>query len=151
MATQTLNLSYTVHDDFDSVYQQLLDFRKFGALHPFMKQVNLLSENNGAALYEVFEEIKLLGFIPMKPNYKVEVTQNATDKTIRYYSEAQKGVYLTIDFSFVEDLNNKCIQVIEAISLKSNPIVGFVFLRILKNAHMPVFKNMDSAGLNKRW
>jgi hypothetical protein len=133
-AKQTLTIKDDFKTDIGILYDHFYDLRKYGELHPFMKEVKIVSDNSpGFIEYEVCEEIKLFGFIKYCPNYKVKVFEKNKYNHIVYTSEVKKGVFLTINLYFT--VNDGVINFREDIDVSGNPIVVSVFLRIVKNAH----------------
>ena len=64
MAKKTLLLYHSFDRKFDDVYEHILDFKKFGEIHPLMKKVTELSKIEPNSInYEVNEEALLLGFL----------------------------------------------------------------------------------------
>jgi hypothetical protein len=43
MAIKTILLNHSFDRKFDDVYEHILDFKKFGEIHPLMKEVTELS------------------------------------------------------------------------------------------------------------
>jgi hypothetical protein len=131
---QTLTIKDDFKTDIGILYDHFYDFRKYGQLHPFMKEVKVVSDNSPEFIeYEVYEELKLLGFIKYCPNYKVKVFEKNKCRHIVYTSEVKKGVSLTINLYFNE--NDGTVNFREDIEVSGNPIIVSVFLRIVKNAH----------------
>jgi SAM-dependent MidA family methyltransferase len=62
--------------------------------------------------YRVKESLKLWNFIPMKPDYEVEVIISQPEKHIQYTSEVSKGIFLTIDYTFIEDTKKNTAKVL---------------------------------------
>lgn len=133
-AKQTLTIKDNFKTDIGLLYDQFYDFRKYGQLHPFMKEVSIVLDKSPEFIeYEVCEELKLLGFIKYCPNYKVKVFEKNKYRHIVYTSEVKKGVFLTINLYFTE--SNGIVNFREDIEVSGNPIIVSVFLRIVKNAH----------------
>lgn len=139
-----LNLQHFLPNDFEIVYGALLDFKKFGELHPFMTDVKVLENRSPEYMeYEIREEVVFLGFIKNKPRYAAKVMELEKHKKIRYTSAVKKNIFLTIDFSFSVTKNGKLL-VNEEIELRCNKIIGFFFLKLLQKAHLQFFKNLRS-------
>ena len=136
----SITLYYTVHQPFDRIYLSLLDFKQFGQLHPYMKSVEIVNQSEHAIEYLVHEKLKLWGFTPIAPCYKATITEVEKNKHIRYWSEVQKGLFLTIDFTFKTYAENTSTEVYEQIALKGTPWVHTIFLSILKKSHRHIFK-----------
>lgn len=143
MATQTLHLQHSFDSEFAAVYESILDFKKFGELHPFMIEVNELSKtaSNGIE-YEVKEETVLLGFLKMKPEYKAEVIEIEPHKHVRYVSNVKGGIVLVIDFRFTQAENPHRVVVSETIEVKGNRLLIAYFMTIVKKAHLQLFENL---------
>lgn len=139
-----LNLQHVLPNEFEIVYKALLDFKKFGELHPYMKEVTLLEDRSPEYIeYQIVEEIYFFGFIKNHPRYTAKVIETSKHKTIRYTSPVKKNILLTIDFSF-SVTKNGMLCVTEEIELRCNKIVGFFFLNILQKAHLQFFRNLRS-------
>jgi hypothetical protein len=137
----SITLTHTLDTDFDTVYQCLLDFKKFGDVHPYMVKVDELERTPEFINYTVKERrVMVLGIIPMWPKYTAKVFEVEQGKHIRYTSPVQRGVNLVIDFT-LEKQNGKTI-VTEDVVVTANPIIAKVFLGILKKAHLQVFNNL---------
>lgn len=138
-AKQTLIIKEEFKIDIGTLYDHFYDFRKYGQLHPFMKEVKLVLDNSPEFIeYEVCEELKLLGLIKYCPNYKVRVFEKNKYRHIIYTSEVKKGVCLTINLYFTE--SRGIIRFREDIEVTGNPIIVSVFLRIVKNAHDKLYR-----------
>lgn len=143
MATKILILNHSFTGDLARVYDSILDFRKFGQLHPYMVNVHELNKTdmNGMA-YKVNEEVLLLGFLKMRPEYNVEVLEIEKDKHVRYVSNVKGGIVLVIDFNFVYDKNTHQVELAEHIVVKGNRWLIAYFITILKKAHLQLFDNL---------
>jgi hypothetical protein len=134
-------LNHTLKKDADFVYNHLLDFKKFGEVHPYMVKVEELERYDEFVNYNVKERrVMILGIIPMWPVYTAKVFEVEKGRHIRYTSPVQKGVDLVIDLT----LNHKggVTHVNEYIEVTTNPIIAKVFLGILKKAHLEVFEKL---------
>lgn len=136
---QTLIIKDDFKVDISTLYDHFCDFRKYGKLHPFMKEVNVILDKSPEFIeYEVCEELKLLGLITYCPNYKVRVFEKNKHRHIVYTSEVKRGVFLTINLYFTE--NNGIIHFREEIEVTGNRFIVSVFLRIVKNAHDKLYR-----------
>ncbi len=144
-ANHNFTIEHSFTSPFKNVYNVILDFTKFGHFHPHMKTVKVVSKAQPNEIeYEVDEELLLLGFIKLRPNYKATVLEIEKHKHIKYVSQVKKNVYLTIDFTFSENRETGITKVIEKADVKSNPIVASVFLNLLKRSHLQLFQNFNS-------
>jgi len=141
----TTTLHYTVYQPLNNVYKSLYDFKVFGRLHPYMKSVKIMNQSENSVECLVHEQLKLWGFIPMAPCYRVIVTEVEKDKRIRYSSEVKKGLFLTIEFILEQKLTHTT-EVIEQISLEGQSWVHQIFLSLLKKSHRHVFKMMHQTS-----
>jgi hypothetical protein len=143
MATKTLHLQHSLDGELSRVYEYILDFKKFGEIHPYMVEVNELSKTaNKGIEYEVKEETVLLGFLKMKPEYKAEVIEIEPFKHIRYVSNVKGGIVLVIDFTFTEDKNLNRVVVSETIQVQGNRFLIAYFISILQKAHLQLFAHL---------
>ncbi len=125
--------------DVSTLYQHFYDLRKYGELHPFMKEVTVVDDKSPEYIeYDVCEELRLLGFIKYCPNYKVKVYEKDKYKHILYTSEVKKGIFLTINLYFTETEGKTYFR--EKIEVSGNKIVVSVFMKILKNAHEKLYR-----------
>jgi len=119
------------------------DLHLFGKHHPYMKKVvdleNTLKTSN---TYRVYESLKLWGIIPMKPIYDVSVQIIESEKHIRYTSEVSKGVFLDIDYTFIEDSTTNTVKIIEAIELVGFPIINSIFIQLIKKSHAKLIEGI---------
>lgn len=143
----SLHLSYSINGSFNEVYTSILDFKKFGQLHPYMKSVEVIAQSNNTMEYIVHEKLKLWGIIPMKPCYQATIVEVEKNKHIRYLSEVKKGLFLTVDFIFEIPSNGQAIQIAEHITLQGNPWVHAVFLSLLRKSHEHVFKSLQKNSI----
>ncbi|MCW3103990.1 MAG: hypothetical protein JWO09_2430 [Bacteroidetes bacterium] len=118
------------------LYPYFLDFEKFGELHPLMQKVT----KTGTNTFYINESVLLLGFIPMKPEYTVEVAE--TDGTITYNSHVRKGVDLQIRFSFSED-GNGYTTITEQVDVKAITVIARILLHTIKKAHTDIFRSLE--------
>lgn len=139
----SLHLSYTINGSFNEVYASLLDFKKFGQLHPYMKSVEIIGQTNNSIEYLVHEKLNLWGIIPLKPCYQATIVEVEKNKHIRYLSEVKKGLFLTVDFTFKNKSGDNTIHIDEDITLKGNPLAHGVFLSLLKKSHKHVLKSLQ--------
>ncbi len=139
----TLEHSFVGH--FASVYESILDLRKFGELHPYMIDVSELpgTARNGIE-YSIKEEVLLLGFLKMNPEYKAEVIEIEKNKHVQYISNVKGGIKLVIDFTFSHDENRRAVYVSEQINIMGNWFLIAYFSTILQKAHLQLFDNLTT-------
>ncbi len=139
-----LTLTEEFDIDLKLLYQQFLDLRKYGKHHPVMTDVKIILDNTPEFVeYEINEALKLLGFIKMNPNYKAKVFEIEKGKHLQYTSQVKPSVFLTIDIYFSENAGKT--KVVENMSVTGNIIITSIFLRILKKAHLGLFKNLSNS------
>lgn len=139
----SITLNHTLHKDFDFVYTYLLDFKKFGSVHPYMVKVEELERCEEFVNYNVKERrVMILGIIPMWPVYTAKVFEVEKGKHIRYTSPVQKGVDLVIDLTLTH--TNGVTHVNEEIVVTCNAIIAKMFLGILRKAHLEVFDRFNA-------
>ncbi|AEI51638.1 SRPBCC family protein [Runella slithyformis] len=143
MATKTIHLEHAFAGDFILVYESIADFRKFGELHPYMVEVRQLSETirNGIE-YRVKEELLLLGFLKIHPQYNAEVIEITKNKHIQYVSNVKGGMVLVIDFTFFYDENRREVRVSEHITITGNRLLIAYFATVLQKAHVQLFDKL---------
>jgi len=118
------------------LYPYFHDFEKFGELHPLMKKVT----KTGTKTFYVNESVLLLGFIPMKPEYSVEVVENGG--TIIYNSHVRKGVDLQIRFSFSEH-GDGYTTITEQVDVTAIAVIARILLYTIKKAHTDIFRALE--------
>jgi hypothetical protein len=139
--TLHLKLVHLMPDSMEIIYENLLDFELFGKLHPYMKTVKKLQNNNHHVEYEVREQVRLLGFIRIYPKYRAKVYEIEKFKHIRYESQVKRNIFLRIDFKISKN-KNEAIIISEEVTLESGKLIGKYFLNILKKAHIQFFRNL---------
>jgi hypothetical protein len=132
----TLTLKAQIKAPKENLYPYFLDFQKFGALHPLITKVT----KTGINKFHINESVLLLGFIPMKPIYSVEVTED--NGAIIYKSNVKKGVDLHIRITFDEDLKSGLTTITETIHVYAIRIVAIILLKTMKSAHTALFDNL---------
>lgn len=143
MAKKIILLNHSFDRKIEDVYDYILDFKKFGEIHPFMKEVIVLSKAEPFSTnYEVKEEALLLGFLKTKPVYEVDVIELEAQKHIRYFSHIKGSILLNIDFIFPENSSNTAFDLTERVEIKGNPLLIAYFASILKKAHLQTFENL---------
>jgi hypothetical protein len=148
MSTQTLTLQHKLPNDFQIIYNSLLDLKKFGELHPHMTGVDIIANASPEFVeYHIVEEVYFFGFIKNHPVYDAKVVEVKKDEHIRYLSQVKKNIYLTVDFTFTKNKNGSLI-VNEIIAVTSNKLMAAVFMNILKKAHLKFFSNLNTFLLN---
>jgi hypothetical protein len=143
MAKKIFLLNHSFDRKIEGIYDYILDFKKFGEIHPYMKEVTELSKiEPNCTNYEVKEEALLLGFLKTKPVYEVEVIELEAQKHIRYFSHIKGAILLNIDFVFSENDTKNTFDLIERVEIKGNPLLIAYFASILKKAHLETFENL---------
>ncbi|MBI3521005.1 MAG: hypothetical protein HY062_16825 [Bacteroidetes bacterium] len=141
MSKQTLQLEDEFDIDIETVYGIFCDFRKYGHVHPVMKNVTITEDKSPEYVeYEVNEEILLFKCFTIRPNYKARVIEIEKHKFLRYTSQVKRHVYLIVDMHFTQ--NNNKTKLVEHIEVSGNNFIISVFLTILKKAHLRVYKNI---------
>jgi hypothetical protein len=116
MAKKTILLNHSFDGKIEAVYDYILDFKKFGEIHPYMKEVTDLSKiKPNSTNYEVKEEAFLLGFLKTKPIYEVEVIELEAQKHVRYFSHIKGAILLNIDFIFRENHTKNAFNLTERV------------------------------------
>lgn len=132
----TLILKTEINAPKEKLYAYFLDFEKFGNLHPLITKVT----KTGINTFHINESVLLLGFIPMKPTYSVEVTEH--NGMIIYNSNVKKGVDLNILITFEEDLQAGVTTVTETVNIKAIRLIALVLLKTMKTAHSQLFDKL---------
>jgi|GEM_PF-1778040 len=138
----TFTLQHNLPDVHEFVYETLLDFKKFGEVHPFMTEVTVIKENLPEYVeYNIVEEVYFLGFIKNRPTYTARVMEIEKNRHIRYTSPVKNFIFLTIDITFSKNKNGSLL-VTEKFEIQSNKLMGILFGNLLKKAHLKFFANM---------
>ncbi len=96
----------------------------------------------------VKESLKLWGVMPMKPCYEVDVQIIDPEKHIHYTSEVKKGIFLHIEYTFIQELGS--VKIIEKMTIKGYPIINPVFVGILKRSRVLLIESIRQTLLKKR-
>lgn len=144
MASKTLLLEHSFDGKFDIIYEYISDLRKFGEIHPYMKEVNELpqKQNISGTLFRIKEEATLFGFLKIKPEYHAEVMSDKSKKLVSYFSVIQERIVLKSNFTFEENLLENKILLVEQIELNGNALLIAYFASILKKTHLQTFENL---------
>jgi hypothetical protein len=134
---KSLKLTHLFKSSKELIYSHFLEFERFGAFHPYFKKVT----KTGLNVFHVNEQVLLLGFIPMKPEYKVEVEES--EGCVIYRSMVRPGVDLTIKFSF-EPRGTETLLT-EIVTVKANPVIAYILLKTIKKAHLDLFQRLQTA------
>ena len=138
-------IEHNFSEPFENIYDVILDFKKFGHHHPHMKEIKIVTKHLPNKIeYEINEEVVLYGFIKLRPNYKATVLEVEKNKHIQYLSQVKKNIFLTIDFTFIENKEKRTTKVIEKVDVKSNKFIASIFLCLLKKAHVKAFQNFST-------
>ncbi|HXB40777.1 MAG TPA: hypothetical protein VNZ49_09560 [Bacteroidia bacterium] len=147
MPNNTFELNYLLKGDPLNYYSAVLDMRIFGHHHPYMREVKVLQNTPEFTEYNIKEMVWIFGFIPQWPDYNAKVFELNKNKHIQYTSAVKKGLDLSIDFVFSDNVN-RTTGITENIKLTGNKIVSKILLETIKKSHTVLFKNLE-AGLNK--
>jgi len=141
----TLERNYRLEGRPERVYESLVDFRKFGALHPHMQQIDIVADHSPDFIeYGIYEELYVFGFIKMKPRYTAKSFGIEKNKHVQYTSQVRKNVFLQIDFRLSVQEETGLVELHELISLDCNKFIGYIFLGILRRAHDQLFRNLQN-------
>lgn len=138
-----LTLTYMLPGTIQEISMYFSDFRLFGKHHPYMFEVIETEKNT----YCVKESLKLWGIMPMKPCYEVDVRIVEPDKYIQYESEVKKGLFLYIDYTFIQESNN--VKIVESMVIQGYPIINPVFTGILKKSRVLLIESIRQTLLKK--
>jgi hypothetical protein len=138
-----VTLEYILPGKLEQISKYFSDFQLFGKYHPYMIEVIDL-ENTSASIkkYHVRESLKLWNLVPLRPRYEVDVFIIESEKHIRYKSKVNKGLFLEINYTFIEDMNTKTIKVLEVMLITGNPIINTIFVGILKRSRILMIESI---------
>ncbi len=147
MAEKTLILVHTFDGKFDDVYEHVSNLKKFGEIHPYMSQVNVITEapDISCILYHIKETVTLMGILKINPEYEAEVRSIKSKKKVSYFSIIKypfASITLKINFDFLENNSNEPLLVKEQIILRGNALLIAYFASILEKAHLKTFDNL---------
>lgn len=138
----SFKIKYELPTRLSVVYDSLMDFKKFGELHPYMKQVDLvLDKRPEFTEYKIVEEVYFFGFIKNQPEYNARVYELEKNKCIQYTSQVKSFIFLTITFHLSEGKDG-AVSIQEEFEIKCNKLIGYIFSDILKKSHARVFENI---------
>jgi len=130
-----ITFEYLLKGNGSEISRYFSNFHLFGKHHPYMIEVrDLGTDTQSNNLYRVHESLKILNIISMKPCYDVKVIILQPYKHIQYDSEVSKGIFLHIDYTFIEDTTTNCVKVIEAMELTGYPFINTIFINLLKKS-----------------
>ena len=127
---------YSFSQSIGTLYPYIVDFEKFGSLHPYMNRIQKMADG-----YRAYETVPL-GFIKRHEEYPVQVDVLAPMKTVRYRSQVKPSVSLEILFEF-STLENKTI-ITETITINANAIVRWMMENLMQRAHKQLFEKLAS-------
>ena len=139
-----VTFEYLLKGTCSEISRYFSDFHLFGKHHPYMVEVtDLGTDMQSNELYRVHESLKLWNIIPMKPCYDVKVIILEPSKHIQYKSEVSKGVFLTIDYTFLEDTTTSTVKVVEAMDLTGYPVINTIFIGLLKKSRRLLIESIQ--------
>jgi len=139
-----ITFEYKLKGNGSEISRYFSDFHLFGKHHPYMIEVcDLGIDQQWNNLYRVHESLKLWNIIPMKPCYDVKVIILLPEKNIQYQSEVSNGVFLHIDYTFIEDTKTNNVKVIESMNLSGYPIINSIFIGLLKKSRKLLIESIQ--------
>lgn len=141
---QTMRLEYDFSlDDYDALWREVADFQSFASHHPYMRRVTPLPPSGEWQRYRVEEKLWLFGFIPQSPVY--EVYTRIVDGKVEYASKV-RGLQLSIIWELQRvEAKTGVLRWVETVSVGGNRLFAWVFMRILRKAHVLVMDNLRRA------
>lgn len=123
--------------DHPEIHATLLDFRRFGEVHPVIKEVRIVGEATALhTRYFVQEEVKVGGWLKMKPRYFVDVTAPDPGKLILYKSRIMGIMKLEIRLSMTPPDAQGKIELLEEVKVSRIPLMTGMFLKVFRDAHI---------------
>jgi hypothetical protein len=144
-----ITLEYILPGKATEISSYFSDFVLFGKHHPYMIQTVKIAPTTSTNTFRVYESLKLWGFIPMKPMYDVNIIVVEAYKHIQYQSEISKGIFLHIDYTFVEYTSSNTVKVIETMHLIGYPIINPIFIGLLKKTRKLLIESIRKELENK--
>lgn len=134
-----MKLIYQSKRTLEDVYASLADFKKFGALHPYMTNVEAMADG-----FRVEEKVPLLGFLKISNTYHVRVQTLPQLCQVVYLSQIKKSVALKITWTVTREDG---VSIEEHIDIQANPIVRYILGTVMKNAHQKVINNLEKNSI----
>ena len=131
-----MTIHYTINTSAENAFNTLADFKKFGALHPYITQVEKKNDT-----YWVKEVVTLLGFIKVPNQYSVQVVSSQPNNTVHYQSQIKKSVSLDIIWTIQA---GGTTTITEIINIKAHPIVKFILGSIMRKVHKQVIDQLNA-------
>ncbi len=132
-----MNLTFTVNQQIETVFDYLTDMQKFVSVHPVITKIVKTSENN----YLVHETLKL-GYLPIYFTYPVTVEQSFNDKIVTIHATIMKLAEINMSYRLSRENNLTVIH--ESISFKSILPVRTIMESIFTKQHTILFKNIEA-------
>jgi carbon monoxide dehydrogenase subunit G len=131
-----MKIRYSLQISPEKAFHMLADFKKFGALHPYMNQLE--GEHPS---FKVYETVPLFGVIPIHNQYDVFVQSSVQPRQVIYHSPIKKSVSLTITWTFPEE--DKAILE-ENIHIEAHPVVRWILSTVIRKAHRVLIGRMNA-------
>ncbi|HTF82446.1 MAG TPA: hypothetical protein VL947_12005, partial [Cytophagales bacterium] len=107
-----------------TVYEHLLDLRKYGEVHPSIVSVIPLRHiNNFTTEYQVEEHFTICNRCVYSPKYKAIIEEVHPHKLVTYRSHIRSNYYLFIDYDFTHKGSDE-IFLTEKITVSGNKVVA---------------------------
>lgn len=130
-----MNLSFKIHQSTTAIFEFLTDMQKFASVHPVIKKIEHLSENN----YLVYERLTF-GFIPFSFTYPVAVEQNFGEKKVTIRATVMRFTKIEMAFELSALGNSTVIN--ETITFKSPLPIKNIMANVFRKQHTLLFENM---------
>lgn len=130
-----MNLSFTLHKDFDFVFDYLTDMQKYVSVHPVIFRIDQTGDDS----FLIHERLKL-GFIPFSFSYPATVKKLSADTV---HMRATVFRFTKIEMKFVLKSNTGVTTINEEIDFHSPLPVKFILQRIFRKQHAQLFRNIE--------
>jgi hypothetical protein len=127
-----MQIIYPLQCSPELAFETLSDFKKFGALHPYMTNVEAVDD-----AYLVNETVPMFGFVPIKNEYRVYVEAKPLEQKVYYRSPIKKSVSLEIVWQVKDQ------KLMETITIHANPLVRFILGIVMKRTHRQIVDAMN--------
>ena len=131
-------LTHFINAPIDKITPFFMNFSKFGEVHPLMKKVEKISENEAT----FYETVKISGFIPHNFSYPAKMTRNENNNSVTMFAEPKPSVFLELKFDFFQEANRT--KIIEEINIEASYLVSRILKRQVVKSHRKLVENIQT-------
>jgi carbon monoxide dehydrogenase subunit G len=134
-----MNLSFKIHQPAATIFDYLTDMQKFASVHPVIKKIEHLSENN----YLVYERL-MFGFIPFSFTYPVAIEQNWGEKKVTIRTTVMRLTKIEMAFELSAVENSAVVH--ETKTFESPLPIKNIMANVFRKQHTLLFENIEARG-----